>query len=118
MGLSEFQAVCEQESGQDLGWFFDQWVNSNKYLAYEIASQNCQKGEICTTEVQVRCLGTLKMPIPVMADFEDGTSQQAFTNRLHGEMDTVRFQSRAPLKRVRLDPEGALPMVVPPPPAP
>jgi hypothetical protein len=118
MGLSEFQAVCEQESGQDLGWFFDQWVNSNKYLAYEIASQNCQKGEICSTEVQVRCLGTLKMPIPVMAYFEDGTSQQAFTNRLHGDMDTVRFQSRAPLKRVRLDPEGALPMVVPPPPSP
>jgi tetratricopeptide (TPR) repeat protein len=114
MGLSEFQAVCEQESGQDLAWFFDQWVNSDKYLAYEIASQNCEKGELFTTTVQVRCLGTLKMPVPVTAYFDDGTSQQAFTDRLR-DVDTLRFRSRAPLKQVRLDAEQALPMVVPPP---
>ena len=115
MGLADFQAVCEQESGQDLGWFFDQWVNSAKYLAYEIASQDCRKnGDGYTTEVQVRCLGTLKMPVPVLARFEDGTSQQAFTNRLH-DVDTLRFQSRSALQQVRLDPEEALPMVVPPP---
>jgi len=115
MGLADFQAVCEQESGQDLTWFFDQWVNSAKYLSYEIASQDCrQNGDEYTTEVQIRCLGTLKMPVPVQAEFEDGTSQRAFTNRLH-DTDTLRFQSRSALKQVRLDPEEALPMIVPPP---
>ncbi len=114
MGLADFQAVCEQESGQDLTWFFDQWVNSDKYLAYEVASQDCRKGDVCTTEVQVRCCGTLKMPVPVVARFEDGSSQRVFTNRFR-DADTLRFESRSPLKEVRLDPDGTLPMIVPPP---
>ncbi len=115
MGLYEFRCVCEQESGEDLGWFFDPCVNSNRYLAYEIASQNCWKeGETYTTEVQVRRVGTLRMPVPVMVCFEDGTSQRVFTNRLQ-DADTLRFQSSSPLKEVRLDPEEVLPMVVSPP---
>jgi hypothetical protein len=115
MGLSEFRSVCEQERGEDLGWFFDPWVNSNKYLAYGIAAQDGRRdGDMYTTDVRVRCLGTLTLPVPVLACFEDGTSQRVFTNRLH-DVDTLRFQSRAPLKEVRLDPEGVLPMVVPPP---
>ncbi len=115
MGLAEFQAICEQESSQDLGWFFDQWVNSDKYLAYEIAAQDCRKdGEAYQTQVQVRCLGTLKMPVPIVAEFEDGMSRQMFTNRLR-EVDNLHVRSSSPLKQVLLDPEGALAMVVPPP---
>jgi tetratricopeptide (TPR) repeat protein len=115
MGRSEFQSVCEQESGQDLAWFFDQWVNSNKCLSYEVASQKCDKKDAAyVTEIQVKCLGSLKMPVPVQADFEDGTSQEVFTNRLH-EVDTLRFESRTPLRQARLDPEGALAMVAAPP---
>jgi tetratricopeptide (TPR) repeat protein len=116
MGLREFQSVCELESGQDLAWFFDQWVNSNKCLSYEVAAQKCDKKDAAyITEVQVKCLGSLKMPVPVAASFEDGTSQQAFTNRLR-DVDTIRFESRAPLKQVRLDPEEALAMVTAPAP--
>jgi tetratricopeptide (TPR) repeat protein len=114
MGLSEFQSVCEQESGQDLAWFFDQWVNSNKCLSYEIGSQKCEKKDAAyVTEVQVKCLGSLKMPVPVQADFEDGTSQEVFTSRLH-DVDTICFESHAPLRQVRLDPEGALAMAAAP----
>lgn len=115
MGLHEFRLVCERESGQDLGWFFDQWVNSNRHLSYEINSQKCEKqGDGYVTEVQVRCLGTLRMPVPVAAYFEDGTSQQVFTNRLR-DVDTIRFRSRSALKEVHLDPEEALALIVPPP---
>lgn len=115
LGLHEFRAVCEQESGQDLGWFFEQWVNSNKYLSYEIASKKCeQKGDTYLSEIEIQCLGSLKMPVPVAAHFEDGTTQQIFTNRLH-DVDTIRFESRSPLKDVKLDPDQALPLVVPPP---
>jgi tetratricopeptide (TPR) repeat protein len=115
LGLHEFRAVCEQESGQDLGWFFEQWVNSNKYLSYKIVSKKCeQKGDMYLSEIEIHCLGSLKMPVPVTAHFEDGTTQQTFTNRFH-DMDTIRFESRSPLKDVQLDPDQALPLVVPPP---
>ncbi|OHB81623.1 MAG: hypothetical protein A2Z38_11240 [Planctomycetes bacterium RBG_19FT_COMBO_48_8] len=113
--MHEFRAVCEQESGQDLGWFFEQWVNSNKYLSYEIASKKCeQKGDTYISEIEIRCLGSLKMPVPVAAHFEDGTMQRTFTNRLR-DVDTIQFESRSPLKDVQLDPDQALPLVVPPP---
>jgi hypothetical protein len=115
LGVHEFRAVCEQESGQDLGWFFDQWVNSNRYLSYEITSKKCErKGDTYISEIEIRCLGNLKMPVPVAARFEDGTTQRTFTNRLRG-VDTIRFESSSPLKDVQLDPDQALPLVVPPP---
>lgn len=115
LGLHEFRAVCEQESGEDLGWFFDQWVNSNKYLSYKIASKKCKKkGDAYISEIEIRCLGNLKMPVPVAAHFEDGTTQRTFTNRLR-DVDTIRFESLSPLKDVQLDPDQALPLVVPPP---
>jgi len=116
LGLHEFRAVCEHESGHDLGWFFDQWVNSNKFLSYTIASKECTKvGDIYVSKIEVRCLGSLKMPVPVAAHFEDGTRQRTFTNRLR-DVGTVRFESRSPLKGVQLDPDQVLPLVFPPPP--
>ncbi len=115
LGLHEFRAVCEQESGEDLGWFFDQWVNSNKYLSYKVALKKCKKkGDAYISEIEIRCLGDLKMPVPVAAHFEDGTTQRTFTNRLR-DVDTIRFESLSPLKDVQLDPDQALPLVVPPP---
>lgn len=115
LNTNEFQVVCEGESGQELGWFFDQWVRSNRYLSYQVTSQRCiKKNDRYVSEVQVECGGTLKMPIPVRAHFEDGTNQQQFTDRLL-EVNLLRFESAAPLKEVRLDPDGELALVVPPP---
>ncbi|MHC4800261.1 MAG: M1 family aminopeptidase, partial [Planctomycetota bacterium] len=117
LGVHEFRSVCEEESQQDLGWFFDQWVNSNRYLSYEISNKKCTKhGKRYITEVEVRCLGDLKMPVPVAAYFEDGTSQLKFTDRLLGT-NVLEFGSEAPLKDVKIDPDGELALVVPPPPS-
>ncbi len=116
LGLHEFRAICEQESSEDLGWFFEQWVNSNKCLSYEISSQVCEKkGNAYVTEIEVHRLRDLKMPVPVAAHFEDGSTQRAFTNRLR-KVNIIRFESQSPLKNVRLDPDQVLPLVIPPPP--
>jgi len=115
LGIHEFRTVCEKESEQDLGWFFDQWVNSNRYLSYEISSKKCRKiGSSYKSEIEVKCLGSLKMPVPVAAYFEDGTSQIKFTDRLL-DTEVLGFESSLPLKEVRLDPANKLAMVVPPP---
>ena len=108
LGINDFKAVCEKETGQDLGWFFDQWVNSNKFLSYDISSQSCKKqvGHYIW-QVEVKCLGDLKMPVPVVAYFEDGTSQSRFTDRLL-YVNVLEFKSKSPLKEVRLDPNAAL----------
>jgi tetratricopeptide (TPR) repeat protein len=113
LGVDAFQALCEAESRQNLGWFFDQWVRSNRHLAYEITSQTCDKqNDRYITRVKVECRGTLRMPVPVMARFEDGTTEVRFTERLLKTND-LEFVSRSPLKQVRLDPNEELAMVVP-----
>ncbi|MHC4153516.1 MAG: M1 family aminopeptidase [Planctomycetota bacterium] len=114
LGVYEFRAVCEEESGQDLGWFFEQWVNSNRYLSYEIASKSCEKkGDRFISTVEVKCLGDLRMPVPVAAYFEDGSSEVKFMDRLL-ETDVLEFASKSPLKKAKLDPEVKLAMVIPP----
>ena len=113
LGVDAFQALCEAESRQDLGWFFDQWVRSNRYLSYEIASQSCaRENDRYITRVNVERRGTLQMPIPVMASFKDGTSQVRFTERLLKTND-IEFVSSSPLKQVRLDPNEELAMAAP-----
>ena len=115
MGLHEFQAVCEEETGQELGWFFDQWINSNRYLSYQISSRNCiKKGSRYFSEVEVQCLGNLKMPVPVTAYFEDRTFQKKFTERFL-DVSVLQFESESPLKEVKIDPDGKLALIVPPP---
>jgi hypothetical protein len=115
MGVREFRTVCERETGQDLGWFFDQWVRSARVLSYEIKSQECveHKGQH-RTRIEVTALGDLRMPVPVECVFDDGTSQVKFTERLL-DVNTVEFTSKTPLASARLDPNEELPIIVPPP---
>lgn len=115
MGDDDFKRVCEEEYGQNLDWFFDQWVRSTRYLSYQITAQDCQRsGDEYLTEVRVACLGTMKMPIPVAAFFEDGSSQVKVTDRLR-DMNIIRFTSASPLLEGRLDPDSELAIADPPP---
>ncbi len=115
MGFYDFQTVCEQESGQDLNWFFDQWVRSMRFPAYEIASQQCasQDGWF-VSKITVERTGTLDMPVPVTAYFADGTRQTKFSERLQ-LVSRLLFESDAHLDSVVIDAGKEIAMVVPPP---
>jgi hypothetical protein len=115
MGFPDFQSVCEQESGQDLDWFFDQWVRSSPYLSYEIVSQECgASGQGYVSEIKVARRGTLDMPVPVTAHFADSTSQTVLTGRRR-PVSIVRFASDSPLTEAVIDAKGELALVIPPP---
>ncbi|NIM14690.1 MAG: hypothetical protein GTO45_21915 [Candidatus Aminicenantes bacterium] len=108
LGYKTFWRVCEEESGQNLKWFFNQWVRSNKYLSYQVISQeSIKKNKKYISRVKVECVGSLRMPIPVKAVFEDGSSQIKFTNRLF-KVNHLEFESKARLKEVILDPDKKL----------
>ena len=110
LGWRDFQNFCEKESGLDLAWFFDQWVRSNAYVCYRIGSSPCRtEGDGFKTEVRVERLGSLRMPVPVRAVFEDGSEQSALADRTR-DVDVVEFRSRSKLKEAALDPEGRIAM--------
>jgi len=107
----EFQSFCEKESGQNLRWFFDQWVRSNKYLCYKIESEESRReGNEYLSVIRVKRLGSMEMPVPVKAFFEDGTEQVKFGSR-NLEVSFLTFRSGARLKKAVLDPEKKLAML-------
>ncbi len=114
LGWREFQRFCEFGTGRDLSWFFEAWVRGNGYLCYAIESKDCVPDKDgFRTEIKVRRLGTMAMPVPLKATFEDGTTQAALTDRTR-TVDAVVFRSRARLKEAALDPEHRLAMVAKP----
>jgi tetratricopeptide (TPR) repeat protein len=111
LSWQDLQRFFEKESGQNLSWFFDQWVRSNKYLCYKIESQESHReGDRYLSTIQVKRLGTIEMPVPVKAVFEDGSEQVAHTDRTL-ETNVLTFKSEAVLKEVLLDPDHKLAMV-------
>ena len=111
LGWKDFQRFCEKESGQDLGWFFDQWVHSNAYLCYKIETQDsANEGDEYLSTIKVSKLGTMRMPIPVKAVFEDGAEAVQYTDRL-SDVNVLTFKSKAKLKEAVLDPEKKLAML-------
>lgn len=117
LGPREFQAICEQESGEDLGWFFDQWVRSNRILSYQVKSvERSQEAGRHLTVVTVERLGNLSMPIPVQVSFEDGSSSIQAADRLQSSA-VLRYESNARAEEIVLDPDKKLAMLesLPPP---
>jgi hypothetical protein len=112
LGWREFRKMYEDETGEDLGWFFEDWVRSNKVLECRIVSQSSVPRENgFVSEVRVEYgLDSIPMLLPVQAVFEDGTSQVRWTDRF-ARLNTLRFESRTKLKEARIDPQGRLAVV-------
>jgi tetratricopeptide (TPR) repeat protein len=110
MGRQDFQSVCERETGRDLTWFFHQWGETDGVLCYRCADSSCEEREgRCISTVTVEREGQVRMPVPVEAAFEDGTTQRGWTDRLL-DTNVLEFESAAPLAAVKLDPDHRLPM--------
>lgn len=108
MSWHDFEKVCEEESGEDLGWFFESWVRTNQYAFYRISGHDSTKTESgWRSEVEVVSKGTRLERVPVLAIFEDGSQQTQRTDRLAG-VSLLSFESKSPLREVKLDPENTL----------
>ncbi|RKY89318.1 hypothetical protein DRQ09_01615, partial [candidate division KSB1 bacterium] len=111
LGYNDFWNVCEQVSGQNLNWFFEQWVRSNKYLCYQIVSRDCIKdNDKYISYIKVERKGSMVMPVPVKVIFEDSTSQVKYTNTPL-KVNTLKFESKSKLVKAILDPYNKLAML-------
>jgi tetratricopeptide (TPR) repeat protein len=116
LGWREFQRIAELESAQDLGWFFESWVRSSGSVFYRVAGSECAAatagGFGCT--VRIERAGATRMPLTIAARFQDGTEQQARTERL-ADREELHFMAKAPIREVVLDPGHAVVMADAPP---
>lgn len=90
---ADFQALAEQHAGQELGWFFDQWVYGTDIPRYRFAWKRAHGADSTWT---VRCRveqtgvpDSFRMPVPIQVEFADGkfTRMRAWIQGPKSEFD-------------------------------
>ena len=110
VAAEDFQRVVEQVARQDLGWFFEQWLKTDKPLDYrlsEIKTTTVGNRYVTTIEINSRRGGVL-MPIVVKVSLEDG---EEVIEEVKGRKSRERLKitTNSPPQLVELDPEEFLP---------
>ncbi len=72
----DFRRVAQRYAGEDLGWFFDQWVHGTDLPIYRFASRTERTADgkykvTCRVE-QSGVPESFRMPVPIRIDFGDG----------------------------------------------
>ena len=99
----DFLRVAEQTSGQQLDWFYSQWVERTDRLDYSVASATTsQVGGRWQTRVQLARAGDAWMPVTVRV----GDATARATGR--GRMQTVTLTTATRPTEVVVDPSWIL----------
>lgn len=106
---SDLQRALEQESGQDLGWFFEQWVYRPGYPVYRTGlawDEGARTATVTVEQAQNPAWPTFRMPIEF--EFETAQGPVRRTGMVSARRETLRFELPARATAVRLDPDGWL----------
>ncbi len=71
----DLKRIMEKESGLELDWYFEYWINSAKFIDYGIDSVYQQKDQ---TTILLRKKGLMPMPIDLMITYEDGQKEYIY----------------------------------------
>jgi len=112
MGYRDLWRLAEEESGESLDWFFEQWVRSTKYLCYQITEADSRPEDNgFITEITVEpCGETIFMPVDLKVIFKDGSYQTAHIDRF-SNLSKFVFRSSSELEDAKLDPLHRLAML-------
>ena len=98
VNADRFIQVCEDVSGQELDWFFEEWLYSNKICDYRFAGMKTAvdpSGGGYLTELHIERKGEIIMPLEVIFTFDDGSTQTA---RISGRLRTIKHTYSFPEK--------------------
>ncbi len=106
---SDFQAIAEEVSGQELDYFFDQWVYGEGYPDYAVNwTATPSNGEFFVTVIlhQRQSAPVFEMPVPLTLETPGGSVQKTvFSDARH---DTLRFSVDREPTGLTFDPERTL----------
>lgn len=114
----DVQRAAEAVSGQELAWFFRQWVEQRVKLDYAVGrveampQTDSQGRTVYVNRVEVQRLREAVMPLTVRLLATDGS---VYETQISGaaRREMVTWQTKAPLSDVQLDPAQRLPDVQP-----
>ena len=104
---ADFEAILEEVSGEDLGWYFEQWVMRPGFPKFSVDwtwNQGTGQGEILVTQEQSEDWPTFRTPAVLEIQFGESSRlmEAEITERVH----TFEFSSRIRPSDVVLDPDG------------
>lgn len=69
---NDFIRIAEKESGMELDWYKEYWINSTKTIDYAIGDINLVEGK---SMVNLRRVGKMPMPVDVLVTYKDGAQE-------------------------------------------
>lgn len=69
---NDFVRVAEKQSGMELDWFKEYWINSTKTIDYGVGDIAVKEGN---TLITIRRIGKMPMPVDVLLTFKDGSKE-------------------------------------------
>ncbi|MEL7148633.1 MAG: M1 family peptidase, partial [Bacteroidota bacterium] len=73
--LNDFVRVMEKESGLELDWYYEYWVNTTHTIDYGVTSIEDGKKE---TTINLERVGKMPMPLDIEVTFTDGTKEMYY----------------------------------------
>jgi hypothetical protein len=73
--VNDLLRVAEKESGMQLDWYREYFVNTTKTIDYGIDSLWEEGGK---SKIRIKRIGKMPMPVDVMLEFKDGSKQIAY----------------------------------------
>ncbi len=82
--VNDFVRVAEKQSGLALQWYKEYWVNSTRTIDYAVGNIDIADN---TTQITLKRIGKMPMPIDVLLTFKDGTQELHYIplNLMYGE---------------------------------
>ncbi len=103
----DFRSVMEARLGEDLGWFFDQWIYRAGHPVVEVTwSWDDRNGEVYLRLTQTQPQAPYRLPVTLA--FEAGDRQQRRQVELRERSHEFRFKLERAPGEVRVDPDAWL----------
>jgi hypothetical protein len=96
--MEDFIRICEEESGQNLRWFFGQWLYKGGRMDAAVVKAGGRT-------VILRNLGEVQSPVPVEVARSDGSRETFMWDMAQAE-ETITLDGAAAVKTVAIDPDG------------
>jgi aminopeptidase N len=69
---NDFIRVAEKQSGMELDWYKEYWINSTKTIDYAVDDIAVVDGK---TAITIKRVGKMPMPVDVLITYKDGTQE-------------------------------------------
>jgi aminopeptidase N len=106
--IPDLMATAEEISGQDLGWFTEQWLDGTGHPRMTVTAARVDAGEVALTFTQTQEQGPFQFTLPIQVVASGGDPEREDRVFIDAPEATVKIEHEGTLLAVRPDPDRRL----------